>query len=277
MIQIVCALHCEAKPLIELLELKKDHTSAKFDLFQSNDVQLIISGVGKLRSAIATTFLIQRTSETRRTVLFNIGVCGSAHPGDSIGQLFLVHKVTDHATQRSYFSDLLLEHPVEEAPLETFDQPVTGEAPTTDLHLVDMEAAGFFEAASIFLAPNQIYVLKIVSDHLECLKFDKQFVTGLVANQLDAIRAILFAQKAALPHPTDEVLTEADYRLIYGLRQNLRLTETQLHQVVLQAKAYKIRFQQELDVLHPFTTRTIHHKSERRAILEEIRERLGAV
>ena len=46
------------KPLISLFNLKKDNTYTKFQVFSNENIKLIISGTGKIKSAIALTYLI---------------------------------------------------------------------------------------------------------------------------------------------------------------------------------------------------------------------------
>ena len=45
MIFIVTALYHEAKPIIDFFELKKKQTANKFQIFQDENIVLIISGV----------------------------------------------------------------------------------------------------------------------------------------------------------------------------------------------------------------------------------------
>ncbi|MCB0340373.1 MAG: hypothetical protein KDD53_12250, partial [Bdellovibrionales bacterium] len=60
MIAIVTALHCEAKPIIDHFGLKKDAQSHQFEVFLSDEYLLLISGVGKIKAAIGTTYLLAR-------------------------------------------------------------------------------------------------------------------------------------------------------------------------------------------------------------------------
>ena len=54
----VCALHCEAKPVIDYYRLSKSHDDNAFDLYQSDRMICVISGSGKLASAAATASIL---------------------------------------------------------------------------------------------------------------------------------------------------------------------------------------------------------------------------
>ena len=137
MIYIVCALLAEARPLIEHFSLRHNVTSP-FPLYENSDIQLTLSGIGKIKSAIATTKLLQHAKKS--DVVLNIGLC--AHNKNiSIGTPILIHQVIDVASKRSYYPEIYQNHFFKESTLSTFDTLVT----TLHTNTVDMEARGFFE------------------------------------------------------------------------------------------------------------------------------------
>ena len=178
-------MNCEARPFIDHFKLNKDFSNRQFNQFLDENISLIVSGIGKMKSAIATTFLLSQAKNLDSSIIFNIGIAGSAKH-HSIGAAVLVNKITDHESGRSFFPAALQNHNLEEARLESFSQAVSRKNTTVDnLELVDMEASGYYEAASNFLSASQIYCIKVVSDHLDDQKISKQFVSDLILQNLD--------------------------------------------------------------------------------------------
>lgn len=103
MLYLVTALPCEAKPLIEYFKLTKmTHIHLPFPVFvnKSNDIYLVISGIGKVKAAIATTFLYSLASDQTGCFL-NIGIAGSLEY--QIGDCVIANKVTEFSTQRHWY------------------------------------------------------------------------------------------------------------------------------------------------------------------------------
>ena len=65
---IVCALSAEAKPLISALSLRRDNHVCPYDTFFAEDSSsvLVISGMGTVAAASATTYLLTRISSGKR-------------------------------------------------------------------------------------------------------------------------------------------------------------------------------------------------------------------
>ncbi len=191
MILIVCALMAEAKPLIAHLRLKKDFSVKEHELFLGEETELIVSGIGKIKAAIATTALLARHKGRTDLCLINIGICGSVQHCEN-GAIYLVNKITDNATGKSFFPDILLKHALPEASLSTYDTPVSKESGhELSSDLVDMEAAGILIAAQMYLYPHQILCLKIVSDRLEGQPLSKGLIENLFNANLAAIEQVI--------------------------------------------------------------------------------------
>src|SRR5690348_6346061 len=93
-LNIVVALHSEAKPLIEYYYLKKICSETlPFPVFSNKDrsIHLVVSGIGKIKTAAATTFLHCLTGNKSFSCFLNIGISGSSqYP---IGALILAAKI----------------------------------------------------------------------------------------------------------------------------------------------------------------------------------------
>jgi len=188
---IVSAFHSEAKAIIEGLKLKRDFSIKPFQYFRSDQYCAIICGLGKLKAAICTTFLLTNFPEIK--ALINLGICGSAkqHP---IGELYLCNKVSDMHSAKCFYPDILFKHGLNEESITTFDAPVTkANRPSSDIGLVDMEASGFMAGALTFLAPSKLALLKIVADHLESSQITEEFAHQLISNKIEQILEVLNA------------------------------------------------------------------------------------
>lgn len=229
---------------------------------------MIVSGVGRLRASIATAVL---ASSQPLLGLINLGLCGS--PGElEVGRLAIAHRVIDHATSRSYYPDMLGRHGLPEVTLETFERPVTADHPVSSGTAVDMEGAGFFEAASCFLSPARIQCLKVVSDHLEGERFSKAYASGLIEGNLEALERVLklfrgiWSPAAALAPGEETLLAE--------LGEWLKLSFTQRCQLRELALIYKVQTGGGLDRLECLRGLPVASKRDAREALGRVRELL---
>lgn len=191
MILFVTALQAEAKPVIRHYRLKKDMSAKAFPVYRNGEIALVISGVGKLRAAAATAFLLTGT-EAKNTLLVNLGICGIHESSAALPKtIFTAQKVTDMDTGRDYYPDLCPEIPIKSRNLYCFSSPVTKEdAREKNLSagsLVDMESAGIMDAAERFLFSHQIVLIKIPSDSLEPEKVTSDLVEKQIDERIDII------------------------------------------------------------------------------------------
>lgn len=97
----VCALHCEAKPVIDFYRLKKSHEHSAFDVYRGDDMTCVISGVGKVASAAASAWIAAGYRDHTTLTWINLGVAGAAE--HDIGELFLLNKVVDADSGQRYY------------------------------------------------------------------------------------------------------------------------------------------------------------------------------
>ncbi len=275
MIHIFTALYPEAKPLIQALCLKKRAAQTHYQQFRSEegDLSLTITGVGPMQAAAVTASvltdfdagaqdqllslgtaarLIQReyserseaaraqaeSSETAEAVRKNI----SDERLEKTASMYHIHRITDAATKRDFYPDMLLNTDLPEASLITGAKLLTAQDTWAQVDtqrdkksrqgmladrlaaplLYDMEAAAVYQAASMFLGPHQMNFLRIVTDHglSEAEADDPRslaaHVTACVEQQVDTIVAVvdklraLTAAEAAGHH----VLTENERQLV---------------------------------------------------------------
>jgi len=238
MLSFVCALQWEANPIIRKLNLKRDLTCSAYPVYTNSSTKLIVSGVGSVAAAAATTLLLS-TGEPE--LICNLGSAGGA--GDwQVGDVALIKKGLHRATERSYFPDLIVKSPMRLATLESFDLPVSDQSQLAEPEsLVDMEGAGFYFAAERFVGPEQIQIIKVVSDRVDPKPFKKEVIENLIEQNLADICQYLDQLQTQLKSHPRQVLSTAEEKLLVELKEHYRLTGAQLIELKGLAAAYKIK------------------------------------
>lgn len=216
MIYIVTALYCEAHIFIEQFHLKKVMGSSHFQQFRSESahILLIVSGVGEIAAASAVSSVCTEYKPGKGDFLVNVGICADlvdcaghadyAGVADCAGVekkqgIFLMHKLVEQATKKTFYPDILYRHPFKEASLVTGMVPWEGhsrgaaplDATASDTYFYDMEAAAIYQAGAYFFGPHQMAFLKIVSDSGEGDRLEGEFVQRLMEMHKGSIFAFL--------------------------------------------------------------------------------------
>lgn len=164
MIHIFTALYPEAKPLIQALGLKKRAAQTHYQQFRSEegDLSLTITGVGPMQAAAVTASVLTDFDAGASDQLLSLGTAAAltACPAS----MYHVNKITDAATKRDFYPDMLLNTGLPEASLITGAKLYTKQESGYAADLYDMEAAAVYQAASMFLGPHQMNFLRIVTD-----------------------------------------------------------------------------------------------------------------
>jgi nucleoside phosphorylase len=158
----VAALHCEAKPVIDYYRLKKSHDHNAFDLYRSDDMLCIISGVGKVASAAACAWIAARYDHEASIAWINLGVAGSGQ--HAIGAAFSVNQVIDADSGQRHYPVPCAGSLLPGSACLTLSQPSENYRQDT---LYDMEASGFMYSALRFSSAELAQCIKIVSDNRE--------------------------------------------------------------------------------------------------------------
>ncbi len=163
MIYIFTALFCEAEPLIDKYDMKPDG-GYPFGGFVSPDgrIRIILTGVGKTGAAAAVSYSCEKYGIGANDFVINIGTSagGAARHG-----AYLINKVTDKDTGRTYYPDMLYNTGLRESAVTTLSG-IAGQDLTSsdDDMLWEMEASGFCDAARLFMPPHKVQLIKAVSD-----------------------------------------------------------------------------------------------------------------
>jgi nucleoside phosphorylase len=155
----VVALAAEARPLIEHLALRPRDTIEGLPVYERENIQLIVGGVGKAAAAAATALLHIRSGQERDMFWVNVGLAGHRHR--DIGRGFLADRIEDLYSGKVW-------HPT---PVPSLGIPSLTVRTVEDIEeryegdaLYEMEAAGFFAVASLLSRRELVQVFKIVSD-----------------------------------------------------------------------------------------------------------------
>ena len=242
---IVVALPVEARPLVSSLNLKF-HSHGEY---RNDGFTLIVTGVGRIASAISTTKAFSLNDDYMSVL--NFGLCGSRNHKTNIGEMRYVNRIREVCTGRDFFPDPLIAHQWKESAIQCHDQPVQ-DPNIMDFdpfaEIVDMESAGFFQAATLFLPVHSIHCIKVVSDHLDTSRKSTKDIEELINKRVSEISKYLrqISQSITAPKPKIPPHVQSS---IDEIAKSWRLTKTQvhtLHKIALGASLRKVDFAQIL-------------------------------
>ncbi len=226
MIHLLCALQCEAAPVIRNFCLDRLNHAAMFPVYLDNrqGMSLTISGVGRTAAATATMYTGMLFASGKSDIWINAGTAG--HADIPIGQTVLADKITEKATGRTWYPQILIEPVCPTTELITLDVP---SAVYQEQALFDMEASGFYETVCRFATAELCHSLKIVSDnrHCEMARINAQYMESLIAAALPVLETLmdqlapLAAEQTEEPDDRTYLKMIADWR--FSHTQQLRL------------------------------------------------------
>ena len=158
MILIHTALLCEAQNIIEQYKLKK--TNSKPKIYSNETLVVLIGGIGKESTFTSLSYVFNQYSFTKA---INIGIAGCSDNTVAIGSLYSCLNQLNDIKYKEVQT-------VDTAQLNSENKSL----------LYDMEAKYFLEITQKHLDQKKIEIIKIVSDHLDDTKLDKDFVKQLV-------------------------------------------------------------------------------------------------
>ncbi len=171
MIYLFTALYKEAGGLIRRFGLVKNTENTWFQEFYSAEcgIRLAVTGVGEIAAAAVVSAVCARYRTAGRAhapeddFLVNLGICGGTAGTEGI---FLCNKLTEQASGKTFYPDMLYRHNFRECGIVTGMRPWDGvpEEGVPERCLYDMEAAAVYQAGLPFFGPHRMAFLKIVSD-----------------------------------------------------------------------------------------------------------------
>jgi len=265
LIHCVVAFIQEARPLIAHYRLQPIKGKHPFTIYAGDGFMLIVSGLGKLAAAAAVGYLQALTLDDGPKAWLNIGIAG--HHRLEIGQGFIAHRIQDWATGRAYYPPQILPVAGNTSDLITVDQPERDYSADSGY---DMEASGFYPAATRTSTAEFIQSYKVVSDHPQhpVGKITKAIVTKHIAHRMDEIVPLISTLQAAI----------ADYRKLHApsphfekIVQRWHFTATQKTQLKQLLRRMQVLFGDRL----PDQTRAESHANAK-GFLKALSESLAA-
>ena len=194
MVYVFCAFYGECSGLIKHYNLKKRQTDKyyRFDVFENENqpVRIILTGQGSVMAAAAVSGAASFFGIKAEDAIINVGTCaGNYEPG----QVFICNKITEEATGRTFYPDMILRSGMPERELVTAPVVIRKsihEYANKDSHnmaLYDMEAAAIYQAANLYVGPHRMGFVKVVSDNGDIEGLTPDFIKGLMAGAVDEI------------------------------------------------------------------------------------------
>ena len=157
----VCALHCEAKPVIDFYRLKKiTGQSLPFDLYAGAECHCIVTGMGDqnmLRGLQSAQQYFHNISAKR---WINLGIAG--HKTLPLGSAVIVEQTANEATGET------IALPAPKHSGFSIRPAISVSAETTDYHddaIFDMESFRFAQHCRQQAQPENCCCIKIISDN----------------------------------------------------------------------------------------------------------------
>lgn len=277
MLYVFTAMYCEAKSIIDKLNLKKDNSIKKFQVFKKDNVVLTITGIGNVYAFSATSYIAGKFNISEYDTFINIGICGTVNKNVSRGDLIIGNKVIDSLSRKCFYPDMIKSHDFLEGSIESFIKVVNEkELKNVKGEYIDMEAAFFFQAANIFLPPHKIYCIKVVSDYLDGEFLTKDKVFELISYNVDKL-LIFFVELNNFYKKPKSILSEKDKNLIDSISCKLKLSTSMKEELIKLFKGYKIR-NKKIDIeLTSFYDIECKSKYEGKKYFGEISEKLKSI
>lgn len=194
MVYVFCAFYGECSGLIKHYNLKKRQTDKyyRFDVFENENqpIRIILTGQGSVMAAAAVSGAASFFGIKAEDAIINVGTCaGDYEPG----QVFICNKITEEATGRTFYPDMILRSGLSERELVTV--PVVIHKPiheyvnknSHNMALYDMEAAAIYQAANLYVGPHRMGFVKVVSDNGDIEGLTPDFIKKLMAEAVDEI------------------------------------------------------------------------------------------
>lgn len=231
MLFIITALACEAKPIIEYYRLIADSEGRPFPVYRNEDICLVISGMGKIVSAMAVTYIHTILGEKRNNCWMNVGIAG--HDTLPLGSWTIVNKIIDG--EKTWYP-MVPRIKATTTLLYTVDKP---EKDFVRPGAYDMEASGFYAAAVRFSTSELVQCLKVVSDGPGDGVVSPELATQVISDNMNAVDTL--AKVMMELSLEGHVVAEDPLPML----QRYHFTVTQQHQLRRLLAQWKVVYSQE--------------------------------
>lgn len=319
MITIITALYSEAKPFLEYLTLKKNTSLQQLTLFEGENIRLLITGVGEIAACMTVTRYFTLFPPAKTDIAANIGLAGCLLPSGTknlpaLGSCYLAAKLTESSTERTFYPDLLYQNSFAKAELrtvpaiakksadsitQTFSASCSAmpsnsaasavpsssvvSAATPPLPLVDMEAAGIYQAALPFLSTERMFFFKTISDYGVSPGQPPIAPDVLIAPHVCSILAFLNEVQTAVstePSNCPPAFSSKEQAAIDRLLRQLPMTAFLQQELLRQLRYYKLCGNSADDLLAAFLDSlpsvSLHGKKQGKTYFDRLTEQILA-
>ncbi len=185
MIHFVVATNSEARPLIDLLKLKKIKDLKQTFIYANQNISLTISGIGKVNAAIGVTQTYYYYNQKNNNIWINIGLAG--HKYLKVGDICTINKITDNETKKIIFPFI---NKFKMQNQECLSVGIQKKRYSSKVY--DMESFGFYQSAYQYASKELLQIVKIISDNqLESIDFkNKEVVYNIIFNHKKLIKEL---------------------------------------------------------------------------------------
>jgi hypothetical protein len=160
------ALLSEAQAIVERYNLQLIQKNPR--IYKNHKIVLVVAGIGKENTFNNLLTIFNKDIDKA----INVGIVGCSDDSIQIGELFCTNRELDG---------------IKSMQLVTVDTPQVQKQ--SDKLLFDMEAKYFEQIAKENLDEKDIYIFKVVSDHLDDTIPKKDFIKKLIADRLEEIES----------------------------------------------------------------------------------------
>lgn len=219
------ALHREASPLIRRYGLKQVPESGPFPRFAdpNGTFLLTLTGVGNAAAAAAVSATFTQYPPAPEDLLLSLGTAA----GEPTGEICLCNKLTEASSDRTFYPDVVWEHPFTEAACVTENHVVTDRELSGDLF--DMEAASVYQAANYYVGPHQMLFLKVISDPGDGTRLTPAGLTQRMEDAMSLIGPFVDRLWAETRTKKAAVLSDPQLELLERAVQDLHCSSTMEH------------------------------------------------
>lgn len=188
MINLVVALVTESRPIIHHFDLVESRQSSGFRIYSSDQVRLVVSGMGRTAAAAGTAYLAAFSGAAKGEPWLNVGIAG--HRDLDVGAGVHALRITDQATGRSWYPPQIMAMPGDGKALISVD--TTENNYLSDL-VYEMEAAPFYSTAIRFSVGELVQCYKVISDNriVATQTITRAGISELIASHLPQIEGIV--------------------------------------------------------------------------------------
>lgn len=179
----VCALHCEAKPVIDFYRLKKSPDKTNFDLYRNSDMGCIVSGIGRNNMTLAISWANTQFNQNSNLCWINLGIAG--HQNLAIGTGVLISTASQEESSETIYTQTKIRHPFESKPVISLTREKTD---YDEVALFDMETYTFLQTTSKFTSLELCQSIKVISDNRDTPPTrNKAEISQLIADNMNEI------------------------------------------------------------------------------------------